>query len=79
MTGTDKCGFNPGGGDRPGCMSGGDYFETKPLPGALPQGRNTVLTDVQTQLSKREAQPQDDYIVCWADMEMKCDSTPGNK
>ena len=83
MTGTDKNGLNPARGDRPSCMPGGDYFEPKALPDALPQVMNSPQNCSYglyvVPLSRKEAQPQDDYIDCWADMEMKCDSTPGNK
>ena len=83
MTGTDKNGLNPARGDRPSCMPGGDYFEPKALPDALPQVMNSPhncsygLYGVP--LSRGEAQPQDDYIDGWADMKMKFDSTPGMK
>ena len=83
MTGTDKCGFNPGGGDRPGCMPGGDYFEPKALPDALPQVMNSPQNCCYglygVPLSRKEAPPQDDYTDGWADMKMKFVGTPGMK
>ena len=53
MTGTDKSGFNPAGGDRPSYMPGGDYFEPKALSDALPQVMNTVLKVVHTSLPEK--------------------------
>ncbi|AYE85385.1 hypothetical protein [Sulfitobacter sp. D7] len=79
MTGTDKSAFNPGGGDRPSYMPGGDYFEPKALSDALPQVMSTVLKVVHTQPSRKETQPQDGYIDCWADMEINLVGTPGNE
>lgn len=83
MTGTDKNGLNPARGDRPSCMPGGDYFEPKALPDALPQVMNSPQNCSYglygVPLSRGEAQPQDEYTDGWADMKMKCVGTPGMK
>ncbi len=63
MTGTDKNGLNPARGDRPSCMPGGDYFEPKALPDALPQIMNSPQNCSYglygVPLSRGEAQPHE--------------------